>query len=87
MNRYEERAEQTRRAGLRSSMNVWTAGLALIAVALLILHLTGRAPSEFVRRAAIGLALVLLVLRLLSRRLRRHSSAAQPDPHSRIKLD
>lgn len=87
MNRYEERAEQQRRASLRLSMSVWTAGLLLIVIALLILHLSGSAPSDFTQKAAIGLAGVFLVLRMVSRRLKGKNKAAAPDPRSRLKLD
>lgn len=88
MNRYEQRAEQQRRAALRSSMSVWTAGLALIAVALMILILSGSAPAGFASKAAIAIAIVFLILRQVSRRLKgKAPRAAQPDPRSTLKLD
>lgn len=87
MNRYERQAEQQRRASLRSSMSVWTAVLALAAVVLVIIGLSGSASSQFLSRAAIGLAILLLVLRQLSRRLKGKSPrAAEPDPRSTLKL-
>jgi amino acid transporter len=88
MNKYVERAEQRRRAGLRFSLSVWTAGLALLAVVLVILALSSSAAPRLGPTAAIVLAVLLLVFRQLSRRLKtKGSKAAQPDPKSIIKLD
>ena len=88
MNKYEERAEQQRKSALRFSMMIWTAGAALIVVVIAIIGLSASAPSTFWSRAAIVLAVLLLVLRQLTRRLRsRTSHAAQPDPQSRLNLD
>ena len=61
--------------------------LALAAIVLVIIGLSGSASSQFLSRAAIGLAILLLVLRQLSRRLKgRSPRAAQPDPRSTLKL-
>ena len=88
MNKYVERAEQRRRAGLRFSLSVWTAGLALLAVVLVILALSSSAAPRLGPTAAIVLAVLLLVFRQLSRRLKgKGSRAAQPDPKSTLKLD
>ncbi len=87
MNRYEERAEQQRRSALRFSMMIWTAGLALVVVVLAILGLSSAASPRFFSRGAIVLAILLLILRQVSRRLRGKSPrAAQPDPQSTLKL-
>jgi hypothetical protein len=88
MNQYEQRAEQQRRAAMRFSMMIWTAGLALVVVVVLILGLSNSAPHSFFSKAAIAAAILLLILRQLGRRLRgRGSRAAQPDPRSTLKLD
>lgn len=88
MNKYVERAEQQRRAGLRFSLSVWTGGLALLAVVLVILALSSSAAPRLGPAAAIVLAVLLLVFRQLSRRLKtKGPRAAQPDPKSTIKLD
>ncbi len=88
MNKYEQRAEQQRKAALRSSMNLGTAGLALVVVVLLIIGLSGSAPHSFYTKAAIVMAVLLLIFRQLTRRLRGKSPrAAQPDPKSTLKLD
>jgi uncharacterized membrane protein len=88
MNKYEQQAKQQRTASLRSSMSLWTAGLALLAVVFVIVGLNGLASSGFFKAAAIVIAVLLLILRQLSRRLRGKSPrAAQPDPKSTIKLD
>jgi len=87
MNKYVERAEQKRRAGLRFSLSMWTAGLALLVVVLVILGLTSSAGPRLGPGAAIVLAVLLLVFRQLSRRLKTKAPrAAQPDPKSTIKL-
>ena len=88
MTKYERRAEQERKAALRSSMMIWTAGTALIVVAIAILGLSTSAPSRFFSKSAIVVAILLLVLRQVSRRLRaKNRRAARPDPRSRLNLD
>jgi zinc transporter ZupT len=88
MNRYEERAQKERRAALRSSMTMGTAGVALIVVVLLIVGLSSSAPPRFFTQAAIAAAIVLLVLRQVTRRFKhRTPRAAEPDQKSRLKLD
>jgi hypothetical protein len=88
MNKYENQAKQQRKASLLSSMSLWTAGLALLVVVFLIIGLNGSAPSGFFKIGAVVAAVLLLILRQLSRRLRGTSPrAAQPDPKSTLKLD
>ena len=88
MNKYEERASRDRKASLQFSKMLWTAGLALVVVAFLILGLRGSAGPSFYSRGAIGLAVVLLIIRQVSRRSRaRGPRAAEPDPRSRLNLD
>mgnify|MGYP001549350980 FL=1 len=88
MDKYVQRADQQRRAGLRFSLSLWTAGLALLAVVLVILGLASSAAPRLGPIAAIVLAILLLLFRQLSRRLKTNGSrAARPDPKSIIKLD
>jgi FtsH-binding integral membrane protein len=88
MNRYEERAQKERRTALRSSMTMGTAGLALVVVVLLIVGLSSSAPPRFFTQAAIGVAVLLLILRQVSRRLKhRAPRAAEPDPKSKLNLE
>ncbi|MBV9295819.1 MAG: hypothetical protein JO145_09615 [Acidobacteriaceae bacterium] len=88
MNKYELRAEQQRKAALRFSMMLWTAGLGLIVVVLTIVGLNNSAPRGYFSKTAIGLAVLLLLLRQMTRRLKgRSPRAAQPDPKSQLKLD
>ena len=88
MNKYEERAGQERKAALRFSLMIWTAGIALIVVVLMILGLSSSAPRGFFSKSAIVAAVLLLILRQLNRRLRgRVPRASQPDPRSTLKLD
>ena len=87
MNKYEERARQERKAALRFSMMIWAAGAALIVVVVLILGLSSSAPPRYWSRAGIVLAVLLLILRQVARRLRSKAPrAAQPDPRSRLNL-
>ena len=50
MNKYELRAEQQRKAALRFSMMLWTAGLALVVVILMILGLSSSAPGGYLHQ-------------------------------------
>lgn len=87
MNKYEEQAGLQRKAALRSSMSVWTAGLALIVVALIILGLRGEATPGYFYKGALAVAILLLVLRQVGRRLKANGPrAARPDPKSTLKL-
>jgi hypothetical protein len=87
MNKYEEQARSQRQAALRSSMSVWTAGLALVVVALIILGLRGSANPDYFDKGALGVAVLLLLLRQVGRRLKgKGPRAARPDPKSTLKL-
>jgi len=66
---------------------IWTSGIALVVVVLLIIALSG-STSRLYSRSAIGAAVVLLLLRLVGRVLKvRSSRAARPDPQSTLKLE
>lgn len=87
MNKYEERAERDRQASMRFSMMMWTAGAALVVVVLLILGLSGSASPQFWSRAGIGLAILMLVMRQVARRMKaRKPRSALPDPRSKLNL-
>jgi hypothetical protein len=87
MNKYEEQAHLQRRATIRSSMSIWTAALALVVIALIILGLRGSATPEFFYKGALVVAVVLLVLRQIARRFKSNGPrAARPDPKSTLKL-
>jgi hypothetical protein len=87
MNKYEERAERDRKASLRFSMMMWTAGAALIVVVVMILGLSGSASPQFWSRAGIALAILLLVFRQVARRMKgRKPRSAAPDPRSKLNL-
>ena len=87
MNKYEERAERDRKASMRFSMMMWTAGAALIVVVVLILGLSGSASPQFWSRAGIGLAILMLVFRQVARRMKaKRPRSAMPDPRSKLNL-
>jgi hypothetical protein len=87
VNKYEERASAQRNASLRSSMSLWTAGLSLVVVALVILGLRGSASPDFFYKGAGFVVALLLVLRYIARRLKSDvPRAARPDPKSTLKL-
>jgi uncharacterized membrane protein YfcA len=88
MNKYEQRAAQERKAALRSSMKIWSAGAALIVVAAAILALSSSATSRSWSKSTILIVILLLVLRIVSRRSSsKLPRAAEPDPQSKLKLD
>jgi hypothetical protein len=88
MNKYEQRAARDRKSTAQFAKNLWTAALALVVVAFLILGLSSSAGPRFYSRGAIGVAVVLLILRQLSRRSRaKGPRAAEPDPRSRLNLN
>jgi hypothetical protein len=71
----------------RGALMIWTSAIALFAVVLLIIALSG-SGSRVYSRGAIGAAVLLLLLRLIGRVLKgRSSRAAEPDPQSTLKLD
>jgi len=87
MNKYEEQARRQRNAALGSSMSIWTAGLALVVVAILIVGFRESAPPEYFYKGAIGVAVLMLLLRQVARRLKTNGPrAARPDPKSTLKL-
>ena len=88
MNKHEQRFQRERRPSPASSMSVWNAAAALIIVVLLIVGLSHSGTSPLFTRVVIAAAVLLLVLRQISRRLKgRANRAAQPDPQSTLKLD
>jgi hypothetical protein len=87
MNKYEEQASLQRQTTLRSSMSVWTACLALVVVALLIIGFKESAPPDYFYKGAIAVAVLMLLLRQVARRLKTNGPrAARPDPKSTLKL-
>jgi Na+-translocating ferredoxin:NAD+ oxidoreductase RnfA subunit len=87
MNKYEQQARIQRQASLRSSMSLWTAGLFLVMVVILITGIRESAPPEFFYKAAIGFAVVMLLLRQITKRMKANGPrSARPDPQSTLKL-
>jgi hypothetical protein len=88
MNRFERQTEETRRASLRSSMMLWSIGGVLLVSALALAGYSGGAPQRFWSWAGIVIAILLLVLRVVSRRLKTGKSrAAKPDEQSMLHLE
>jgi hypothetical protein len=88
MNRYERQTEQTRRASLRNAMLLWSAGGILLVGILALLGYSSGAPQRFWTWAGIGVAVLLLVIRQVGRRLKSGGSrAAKPDERSMLHLE
>src|SRR4051794_26471596 len=88
MNRFEQQAEQTRRASLRTSLMLWSVGGILLVGALALLARSGGAPQRFWTGAGITIAVLLLILRQAGRRLRSGGSRpVKPDEQSMLHLD
>jgi hypothetical protein len=92
MNKYEERADRTRKSALRSSMLFGMAGVALALLLLTALGSRNSAPSGFWSKVGVVAAVLLLMLRQIQRQLRRKGNtkkprAAEPDPQSRLHLN
>ena len=88
MNRYERQTEETRRAALRNSLLLWSTSGILLIGALALLGYSGGAPQRFWTSAGIVIAILLLVIRQLGRRLKSgRSRAAKPDDQSMLHLD
>lgn len=86
MNKYEKRAQQDRKAALRRAMMAATIGLVLIAIALVILGMSSSQSLAFYQKIAIGIIVLLLILRQIGRRMKRKSKGPAPDEKSQLKL-
>jgi hypothetical protein len=83
--KFEQRAQQERRAGLRLGLLLSMCGLGLIVAIVAFVGAAGSGSSTYWRVAAAGAAVLLLILRQLSRRLNR-SGAPKADPQSMLNL-
>ena len=86
MNPYEQRAQQERKAALRLGLVLGTAGVGLVVLAIALTGFIGSAPDSFWKVAAIFVAVLLLVLRQLTRRLNK-GGKPKADPESMLKLN
>ena len=89
MNQYEERSKRERKSTLRFSLLMGVVGLGLAGLALAGLGVITAAPQHFWSKAIVIVAVLLLVIRQIMRRLNAQgkSRAAEPDPQSRLKLN
>ena len=89
MNKYEQRAAQERKAALRSSMKIWTAGAALIVVAVAILVLSSSAYVSILLEIGDTRCNFAACVATGKPALPKHKRprAAEPDPQSKLKLD
>jgi hypothetical protein len=88
MNKYEKRAQAERKSVLRSSLSLGGAGLAIMILGVLVLWLSSHGPVSSTGKIVVGLAVFLLVFRIVGRILSaRLPKAARPDPQSTLKLD
>lgn len=73
---------------MKSNLNLMSLAAALVVVGLVVLGLTFAAPSRYYSRLGIGAAVVLLVLRQLTRRKKgAKARTAEPDPESSLHLN
>jgi hypothetical protein len=88
MNRFERQSEQTRRRSLQNSMLLWSTGGILLVAVLALLGFSSGANQEFWKGAAIIVAVFLLIVRQVGRRIKiNRSKAAKPDDQSMLHLD
>jgi 4-hydroxybenzoate polyprenyltransferase len=88
MNRFERQSEQTRRRSLQNSMLLWSTGGILLIAVLALLGYSGGANQEFWKGAAVVVAIFLLIVRQVGRRIKAgRSKAAKPDDRSMLHLD
>lgn len=88
MKKFEQQAQEQRRSMLKMSMLLWSLGGALLIVTLAIAGFSSSAPRNFWKDAAIVVAVVVLILRQVSRRLksgRRHE--INVDEQSKLHLE
>ena len=79
---------ETKPAQLRPSRLLYTGALLLVAIAVAVVRFTSGSAADMWPKAVIAVAVLLLVFRLLSRRVKRNiEKASQPDPESRLHLD
>lgn len=72
---------------MRGNLSLMSLAAMLVLVGLLILGLSYAAPKNYYTRIGIGAAVVLLVLRQITRsRVGKRSKAAEPDPASKLHL-
>lgn len=77
---------RTRAARSQSLRTLWTAGLALIAVILVIARLNGTDSASW-SKISVGLIVAVLLIRQVTRRRgSKGPKAAEPDPRSRLNL-
>ena len=80
MKGFERQAQEQRRSMLKMSMLLWSLGGALLVVVLAIAGFSSSAPQGFWKDAAIVVAVLVLILRQVSRRLK-------PGRRREIKID
>jgi amino acid transporter len=83
--KFEQRAQQERRAGLRLALLLSMGGLGVIVAIVAFIGAASSGSSTYWRVAAAVAALLLLILRQLSRRLNR-GGGPKADPQSMLNL-
>jgi high-affinity Fe2+/Pb2+ permease len=87
MSNFDKRTPAERKPAAPSMTAIWGIGVALLLTVVLIFVLSKSGATSFNSKAVIGLAILLLLVRLVRRYMRSGvSRAAQPDPKSNIKL-
>ena len=88
MQRSDHHINSSRKATGKATRSLWTAGLALIVVIVVIAQLNGSLDRSDYARVGVALAVLLLVVRQINRRSRgKGPRAAEPDSRSALHLD
>ena len=73
---------------MKGNLTLMSLAVTLVIAVLVFLGLSYAAPSRYYSRTAIVAVVVLVVLRMVTRRIKgQKSKAAEPDPQSRLNLE
>ena len=83
----KQRGDDKRVLQAKSNLTLMSLAVTIVLVVLVVLGLSYAAPSRYFSRTAIGVIVLLVVLRMMTRRKKgQKAKAAEPDPQSRLNL-
>ena len=86
MNKYEQRSLQERKAPMKVGLSLFAAAAVLLFVVLVLTGYIGSMPRQPWQKAAVILAVVVLVFRQLQRVIRKNAKP-KVDPQSALHLN